>query len=231
MITDAKIRAELKHVYKETTYNGEPLARLRLVDELAIPKQICLADVVAIPVEEESYNGFHGFEIKSEVDSLTRLESQVHYYSKVFRKCTLIVTEKHEEKAMDMIPDWWGVILAHPLFIDEYGEPSESFALIEVREAKENPSPLEAYGLTQLLWRNELLSIVKEKEIKIAKSSSKRLLRGAIVKAIDVRELEQIVIGYLARREDWKVPGEKYKRPKRASSKRQKRTRISYSKK
>lgn len=226
MITDAKIRTKLKEVYSETSYQAEPLPSVRLVDELAIPKKICLADVVAIPVAEDAQKGMHGFEIKSEVDSLTRLESQIHYYSKVFKKCSLIVTEKHEKKALEMLPDWWGVIMALHTAEDEYGDPTDDFLLLEIKEAKDNPHPLHSYSLTQLLWRNELLEIVKTKNVEVLKSGSKRLLREAIIKQIPVEELEELVVAFLANRTEWKIPGVKYVRPKRKLSKRTKRTKI-----
>lgn len=218
MITDKKIRALLKDTYKVTKYKGKALPHLRLVDELAIPKRICLADVVAIPVSQNASDGLHGFEIKSEVDSLTRLESQVHYYSKVFKRCTLVVTEKHEEKAIAMIPDWWGVILALPTGFDAYSEPLDDIILLEIREAKENPTPLSPYSLTQLLWRTELMELVKSKEVEVKKSGSKRVLRTAITKQIPIDELESTVISYLAERVEWKIPGVKYEPPKRKRS-------------
>lgn len=218
MITDPKIRALLKSTYNVTKYKGKPLPQLRLVDELAIPKRICLADIVAIPVSKNASDGLHGFEIKSEVDSLTRLESQVHYYSQVFKRCTLVVTEKHEEKAVAMIPDWWGVILALPKGVDAYSEPLDAIVLLEIREAKTNPLPLSPYGLTQLLWRTELVQLVKSREVEVLKTGSKRVLRTAISKQLPIEELERTVITCLAERVEWKIPGVKYERPKRKRS-------------
>lgn len=215
MITDKIIRAHLKGIYSETTYKGKTLPELRLVDELAIPKRICLADVVAIPVPGEASSGLHGFEIKSEVDSLTRLESQVHYYSKVFKKCSLVVSEKHEKKALEMIPDWWGVILVVSVGFDEYGDPLDEIVMLETREAQVNENPLDPYSLTQLLWRNELIDIVKVKALDVAKTGSKRVLRTAISKQLSIEELESAVVTYLAERKEWKIPGVKYVRPKR----------------
>lgn len=215
MITDPLIRAHLKGTFSDTAYNGKALPAVRLVDELAIPKRICLADIVAIPVSEDASNGLHGFEIKSEVDSLTRLESQIHYYSMVFKRCSLVVTEKHEAKAIAMIPDWWGVILALSTGFDEYGEPLDDIILMQTREALENPAPLVPYSLTQLLWRSELIDLVKTWSIDVAKTGSKRVLRTAISKQLPLEELERTVITYLAEREEWKIPGVKYERPKR----------------
>lgn len=218
MMTDKVIRAKLKTLNSPVHLPGNPDILPRMVDELAIPKRICLADVVTIPVAANASDGMHGYEIKSEVDSLIRLESQVHYYSQVFKRCTLVVTEKHEEKALAMIPDWWGVIIALPDGFDEYSEPSTDILLLQTREPKENPASLSPYALTQLLWRNELVDLVKTKEIEVLKSASKRVLRTAISKQLSIKELERIVITYLAERTEWKIPGVKYERPKRKRS-------------
>ncbi len=45
-----------------------------------------------------------GFEIKSEADSLTRLNGQVDIYSKYFDKVFVVVASKHVNSALSMIP-------------------------------------------------------------------------------------------------------------------------------
>jgi hypothetical protein len=44
------------------------------------------------------------FEIKSEADTLTRLEGQVNIYSKFFDKVFVVVAKKHVESALSIIP-------------------------------------------------------------------------------------------------------------------------------
>lgn len=196
MNNDKDIRLKMKELYEGTPHLW--------IDELAIPKKICLADVVIIDKENPGY--MHGFEIKSEIDTLKRLELQIPYYSKVFSKCTLIVAEKHEEKAVEMIPDWWGIIVVVPLGFDEFGEILDDICLLEVREAKQNPVRLEAKSLLQLLWRTELLSLIADKKIDVDKKGRKQLLRTAILKSMNEVELEEYVIRFLLARENWKVP-------------------------
>jgi len=54
----------------------------------------------------------HGFELKSERDTLARLEDQAELYSQVFDRMTLIIAKRHLEKAVPKIPRWWGIIAA-----------------------------------------------------------------------------------------------------------------------
>ena len=52
----------------------------------------------------------HGFEIKSEVDSLSRLASQAQLYGECLDYVTLVVAKKHIQPAMQCVPPWWGVM-------------------------------------------------------------------------------------------------------------------------
>lgn len=52
-----------------------------------------------------------GFEIKSDKDTFARLSRQAKAYSAFFDKVTLVTTETHIERAKNIIPRWWGLIL------------------------------------------------------------------------------------------------------------------------
>ena len=197
MITDKRIR----HLMNDT-FNDDDMF---YIEELAIPKRVCLADIVMSSKRDSS--GLHGYEIKSEVDSLKRLPLQVEYYSRVFERCTLIIAETHEEKARSMIPDWWGIIVVVRDGFDNYGEPTDSFTLLDVRDACQNPLPRQKYALLQLLWRNELLELISFYELDIDRSLKKRGLREQIAKELSAEQLEQRVKQFLMKRESWKVPG------------------------
>ncbi|MDL2344637.1 hypothetical protein QOL99_10800 [Deinococcus sp. MIMF12] len=53
-----------------------------------------------------------GYKVKSEKDTLKRLPAQVAAYSMVFDKMTLIVTENHHDATVQIIPNWWEVLIA-----------------------------------------------------------------------------------------------------------------------
>ncbi|AJD93643.1 hypothetical protein JMA_43260 (plasmid) [Jeotgalibacillus malaysiensis] len=197
MINDKDIRLELKEIIQDED--------TLIVEELAIPKRICLADVVML--DKTRSHAMHGFEIKSEIDTLKRLPMQVEYYSRVFQYCTLIVAEKHEEKALAMIPDWWGVVVVVNTGFDEFGEDSGDFVLLETRQPMKNPVERQPYALLQLLWRSELLNLIDRHQLDVDKKLKKRPLRERIAKQLTSEMLEEEVIAFLLEREDWKIPG------------------------
>ena len=75
-----------------------------LSNELGICQGNARIDLVAV-------NGqLHGYEIKSDRDSLRRLGTQAAMYGKVFDRVTLVCGERHLTSALEIIPAWWGVL-------------------------------------------------------------------------------------------------------------------------
>jgi hypothetical protein len=92
-----------------------------------------------------------GYEIKSDVDQLSRLSRQIPAFSAVFDKVSVVITSRHLQDARRHVPAWWGIIVASPA-------PNTVDFRIE-RKAKSN----RASNLSSLLWmltRKELLDIV-----------------------------------------------------------------------
>src|SRR5689334_4538281 len=68
------------------------------IDELGLCRGQARVDVAVV-------NGvLHGYEIKSDRDSLRRLQSQVALYSKVLELATLVVTDRYLPEARDKVP-------------------------------------------------------------------------------------------------------------------------------
>ena len=77
-----------------------------ILNELGLRHGRCRVDVAVV-------NGsVHGNELKSDRDTLDRLSFQVQTYGKVLDRATLVVGERHAEKAIAMLPDWWGIKVA-----------------------------------------------------------------------------------------------------------------------
>jgi hypothetical protein len=94
----------------------------------------------------------HGFEIKSDCDSLDRLSTQAAEYGKIFDFVTLVVGRKLLDSAKIEIPKWWGITLATSV---------DSYVILEtIRVPKENPSR-EAAALAQMLWKDEALRCLR----------------------------------------------------------------------
>ena len=99
----------------------------------------------------------HGYEIKSERDTLERLPKQVEYYSKIFEYLTVVTTQKYTEKINEIIPDFFG------LFIVE--KKANDLKLKKIKYPKKNKN-IDYFELTKLLWKDELKEVLKENNIK-----------------------------------------------------------------
>ena len=117
-----------------------------IIDELGLGHGRVLVDIAVI-------NGFiHGYEIKSERDSLERLPKQVSAYSSTLDLATLVVCQNHLERAMILLPPWWGIKIVS---LDDAGRVS--FA--DKRPAVLNRH-IDAFALACLLWRDEALRLL-----------------------------------------------------------------------
>ena len=77
---------------------------VRLIHEFSIPRPSSRIDLALI-------NGrISGYEIKSDVDSLTRLASQMNSYGKFFEHLAFVTTPKKSKLLLEKTPDWCGVI-------------------------------------------------------------------------------------------------------------------------
>lgn len=94
-------------------------------------------------------NRICGFEIKSDVDSLTRLPRQVEAYGQVVERAYLVVGERHHMKATVLVPPWWHIWVA--------SWRDEEVVVRETRRGRLNPavSPL---AVTSFLSREQLVA-------------------------------------------------------------------------
>ncbi len=53
----------------------------------------------------------HVFEIKTQYDSLLKLEKQIDDYSKAFEYVNVVIDEKHLGKCQEMLPDYCGILV------------------------------------------------------------------------------------------------------------------------
>lgn len=162
-----------------------------IVDELGLCEGEARVDVAVI-------NGrLHGYEIKSERDTLDRLPAQRDIYNKALETVTIIVSKSHSEKVAALIPDWWGIIEA----IDE-GNQHVTFIL--KRDCSINPSP-DPFAMVRLLWRSEVLAILKEKGLADGiLSKPRKILWQKLVDSVDNHELRVLVRSHLKARQHWR---------------------------
>ncbi|MBZ4402026.1 sce7726 family protein [Myxococcus sp. AS-1-15] len=119
-----------------------------ILDELGLEHGDVRVDVAVINGE------LHGYELKSERDTLERLPRQVTAYSAVLDKATLVVGRKHLEKALALIPEWWGVLAATTC--------EDGTVAVEVHRAPRLNPEQKPLSVARLLWRDEALRLLED---------------------------------------------------------------------
>ena len=161
-----------------------------ILDELGICEGEARVDLAVV-------NGsLNGFEIKSEVDTLRRLQRQVELYGQCFDAMTLIVSENHLDGARKLIPAWWGIWIAR--------RAGDEIELIHRRITRRN-SRVHAASLVQLLWRDEAAAALRKHSPRSGIGNlRKQELQAELVEAITLRVLKDEVREALKARGDWR---------------------------
>jgi len=139
----------------------------------------------------------HGYEIKSDRDTLKRLPEQIQIYSSIMDRVTLVVGYRHAYNALKMIPEWWGVRLA------EQNPKSGIVVLSDARFSRNNPS-VDIIAVVSLLWRNEALDILEKiGQAKGVRSKTKTDIYHRLIEVVKPESLRAIVRQRLKSRKDW----------------------------
>ena len=164
-----------------------------ILDELGLEHGKCRADIAVI-------NGhMDGFEIKSDVDSLSRLKNQINSYNAIFDRSSVIVTIRHLNEIMRIIPDWWGIIS-----VLESDADIPQFTVI--KKPQQN-AYIDDSLVAQLLWRKEAQEVLFNLGMRGAQIRQKRsILYGYIVGMLSSCELRRTVREYLKKRRGWRHP-------------------------
>lgn len=136
-----------------------------------------------------------GYEIKSDEDTLNRLEGQAEIYGHVLDKAILVTTKRHLDSALSMLPNWWGVMVARI----EHGD----ICLESVREPALNDQ-YDPFSLAQLLWREEALMELRlrDKDQGLSKKA-RHYVWTALADAVSLNDLRSIVRARLKARPMW----------------------------
>lgn len=133
-----------------------------------------------------------GYEIKSEKDSFVRFSNQIHAYNRVFDQINLVCAASHARFAEEVVPSWWGVIIAERA-------KNGGVRLITLREAHANPRQ-ESFSLASLLCKDEALAILSSKAHEIPKQASSHSLREHITRALPIEQIKNVVTESLLNR-------------------------------
>lgn len=139
----------------------------------------------------------HGYELKSDHDTLRRLPRQVGVYNSVLDRITLVVTQHHFPQATQMIPSWWDVLLAE-------SAPAGDITFRTIRAGGKNPN-ISALAVAKLLWRDEALGLLEAHgAAEGLRSKPRRIIYGHLVELLDLHQIRTYVRNQLRARKDWR---------------------------
>ncbi|MBI3305984.1 sce7726 family protein [Candidatus Nomurabacteria bacterium] len=189
---DKIIRKALREVLKKEigNYKSEKKLPAEIFEEFGVSHGTARIDFAII-------NGvMHGYEIKSDRDTLDRLPEQMKQYNTVFDKMTLVVGKKHLYHAVNTVPSWWGITLVK---IEE-----NKIIFQTIRENGENQDQVDV-SIARLLWREEALKILEEKnKAKGFRSKNRNIIYEKLVDVLDINTLKDYVRNILVSRRGWR---------------------------
>ena len=162
-----------------------------VIDELGLNHGKCRADIAVV-------NGhFMGYEIKSDNDSLRRLDEQIKSYNAIFDKVSIIVGDRYSKSIQNYVPQWWGVIASV-----KGSRGAVNFYVVRDGQTNKN---IDTLAVAQLLWRNEAEEILRQKKMspKILRQP-RAVLYEYLAETLDIGELRKFVRMYFKRRKNWR---------------------------
>lgn len=107
---------ELHHLLNETLinyYNGEQIIKYKLSQQYFNKRNIVAAFEIKVNNSRADFLTINGhttsFEIKSELDNLSKLGKQTADYMLAFEYNNLVIDERHILKAIDLVPEGFGL--------------------------------------------------------------------------------------------------------------------------
>lgn len=173
---DVDIRMALR---KEITSTYRDHPDTVVIDELGVCQGEVRVDVAVV-------NGkIHGYEIKSDRDSLRRLANQVELYSKVLDQATLVAGERHLSAVAAMLPEWWGLLVVNPT--------SNGLRFETVRPARMNPTR-DARALVEFLWLEDSIALLKRYGLdRGVRTKPRRVIWDRICESFDIEVIATAV--------------------------------------
>ncbi len=162
-----------------------------VLDEFTLSEEDTRIDIAVV-------NGsFHGYEIKSDADSLERLPKQSESYGRIFDYLWIACGPRFLGKIKNSIPEYWGILLAETTVNET--------KLLKLRDAKDNPniSPISVAGL---LWKDEAINLLSEFGIdKGFKSKPRKVISKHLAETIPYSELAPRIRATIRNRSNWRV--------------------------
>ena len=189
-LKDADMRDILFSHYEDSS------SKLRIFEEFCVGKTRTDAFMV-------TENELIGIEFKSDKDNLDRLARQVKDYNRFCDRNYLVIGQHFLEKQdtlREILPDFWGI---YSVTLNEDGVKT----LCLIREASSNPK-CRIKNQLKILWRNELIHLLKENKLGGVTAYNKRELGDKLYKNIEKSRLREMICNELLER-DYSIYEEK----------------------
>lgn len=182
-VGDAEIRSALREYLQLKHPAGSDTV---LLEELGLCRGQVRVDLAVV-------NGLlHGYEIKSDRDSLRRLEGQVELYGKVLDKATAVVGGSHLGQVLESVPEWWGVLLVQ--------EVARELRFRTIRRGRMNRQR-ESRALVELLWLEEAIALLEQRDVaRGVRGKPRRMVWDRVCVHFEVDEIADAVRAHLKAR-------------------------------
>ena len=164
-----------------------------VINELGLSHARVRIDVAVI-------NGcVHGFEIKSSLDTLQRLPTQLALYTQCLEKLTLVCAPRHIATAERIVPRWCGLILAK-----RGSRGAVNFETIRRTSINKEVDPVQ---LAHLLWRSEAMALLSRfaPDHKLT-NRPRRELYSKLATLMTVPQLTASIREFMQFRRAWRGP-------------------------
>ncbi len=131
------------------------------------------------------------YEIKTELDNLDRINSQIEDYYKAFSEVVIVTYRNNIEKVLETVPETVGIM-----------ELTKRRALRTIRESKEVYGKLDYYTIFKILRKHEFEYILTTQGYDLPKVSQFQYYSGCfnLIQKIDICELQKLMLKELKKR-------------------------------
>lgn len=153
-VVSTMVREQTKDTEIRKAFHEKRLKKLRVHPETIIVDELGLAHAKS-RIDIAVINGcIHGYEIKSALDTLDRLETQLEIYQQTLQRLTFVLSPKHVAAVMDRAPEWTGIIVATK-------GPRQGVVFKALRRPALNPE-VNPVMMAHLLWRSEAVQLLTD---------------------------------------------------------------------
>jgi hypothetical protein len=194
MATEAVVRAALRAHLLASTAGAQDA-----IEELWVPRSHERADLAILG------RSMDGFEIKTDRDTLRRLPRQIPAYGRLFDRCSVVLADKHCERATQLVPAWWGITAI---------AVNGCVSFKTVRKPQQNPEP-DPETLVRLLWRDEAIMALREFGVEPNPKAHRTSLWSELLATTSLSQLRRAVRGALISRDatQARIPTRRFRPP------------------